>query len=122
MKLSNSDKINLIFDDLGQWVDGGDDDSSMTYAYNNNYVLHACNLWLSTGAISEDVESKIKGVKIEDKLERIEINEICKHAYIYICKDCNHHAFLDDDNGDDIQCLCCNKIAIIDNTKYDEAV
>jgi len=121
-KMNNQEKIDLIIDDLNQWLDGSDDDGSMRYAHDNGYFLHAASLWLSTGAISEDIEQKIKGVSIDYKKEKIEIDEICKNAFIYICKDCNHHAFLDDDEGDDIECSGCFKTATIDNTRYNKAI
>lgn len=122
MGLSNDDKIELVLSDLESWLDGGDDDGSMSYALNNDYKLHAASLWLSTGAISEGVENQIKGIEINYKKEMIEIKQICSEAFIYICSDCNHHAFLDEDFGDDINCKCCGEIAIINNTEYNEVV
>jgi len=109
--LTNQEKINLILDDLAQWVNGGDSDCSMVFAYNNGFELHAASLWMSTGAMSEDVERKTRGVKISRKAEEAEVKRLLKMAHIYICPDCNHHAFLDSDEGDSIQCSSCLKIA-----------
>lgn len=112
-KLSNEDKINLVLSDLESWLDGGDDFGSMRYAFENGYKLHAASLWLSTGALSEDISKDVEGITIDYTKEKNEIDQLCKEAYIYICKDCNAHMFLSTDEGDDIQCGSCLKIATI---------
>lgn len=106
-KLSNNAKLQLIIEDLGQWVDNGDSDCSMVYAYNQNYHLHAATLWLSTGALSKNVAKRVKGVKINQKLEDKEVDKILKNAFIYTCEDCNHLAFLDSDKGSSWPCQNC---------------
>lgn len=112
-KLTNEQKIDLILNDLENWIQagGGESDDSMVYAFNNNYLLHAASLWLGTGAMSSDVERKVQGVKINRRAEMREINLICKHAFIYICPSCNHHGFHDDDQGSEITCFSCGKSA-----------
>lgn len=111
MKLSNDEKINLVLEDLAQWMDGNDHDGSLEYAFNNGYHLHAASLWLSSGAMSEDIESQVRGITIDRDEEMKEINQLCDEAYIYICPDCNHHAFLEDDYGDEVSCMSCGKSA-----------
>lgn len=112
-QLNNQEKIDLILEDLGRWVDCGDSDCSMAYAYRNGYNLHAASLWLSTGAISESVGSKIEGVTINKTKENKETKQICEEASIYICNECNHHAFLDDNEGKEIDCTSCFDVATL---------
>jgi hypothetical protein len=118
-KLNNKQKIDLILNDLKQYVDGNSSNDSLIYAYNNGYRLHAASLWLGTGAMSENIESKIQGVKICYKKEMKEIRELCKNAFIYICKHCNAHAFLEESVGDTIQCQSCLKEADYIGPKID---
>lgn len=113
IKLSNVQKLDLVLEDLGKWVAEGDSDCSMVYAYNNGYLLHAANLWLSSGALSEDIETQIKGLKISRIKEMKEIKKICSEAYIYICQNCNHQAFLDSHVGSTVSCSNCLGIAQI---------
>lgn len=110
-RLNNNEKIKLILEDLGRWVESGDSDGSLQYAYRHGFFLHAASLWVGSGAMSEDVEKKVKGVRINRRAEMKEINELCRQAHIYICPDCNHHAFLDADEGESIECSSCLKIA-----------
>ena len=110
-KLNNTEKIELIIEDLGKWIDGSEYDGSLEFAYRHGYYLHAANLWLSSGAMSEDIESLVKGVKISKTKELKEINQLCEQAYMYECKHCNHIAFLDDDEGEQIECMSCSKVA-----------
>lgn len=108
MKLKNEEKINLIIEDLESWLlNDGDSDGSMRFAFENGYHVHAASLWLSTGALSEDLEGKIEGVKINHNKEMKEIKALCEQAHIYICSTCNHNAFLNEDNGADIVCSSC---------------
>jgi hypothetical protein len=106
-KLNNEEKIQLVLDNLGEWIEFGDDDSSMSYAYRNGFDLLAASLWLSTGAISKDIEHKIKGVIIDIEQEKTEVIILCNEANIYICTECNHHAFLEENQGNEIQCSSC---------------
>lgn len=113
-KLTNTQKIELILVDLKLWVENGESDCSLQYAYRHGFYLHAANLWLGSGAMSEDIEALVSGVRINRKDELKEIHALCDQAFIYICKDCNHHAFLDDDEGESIECLSCLKTAYRD--------
>lgn len=116
-KLTNNQKLELILQDLSNWMDGNEHDGSLEYAFNNGYHLHAASLWASTGAMSEEVEVKTKGLIINNKKELKEVKQLCNEAFIYICKDCNHHAFLEFKEGDSISCMSCGKTAIIDTEK-----
>lgn len=115
--MKNSEKINLVLEDLAQWMVGNDYDGSLEYSFNNGHHLHAASLWLSSGAMSEKLEDKIKGIKIDHEDEMKEINKLCDEAFIYICPDCNHHAFKEDDEGREVYCMSCGKVAIIDEAK-----
>ena len=112
--LSQSQMLDLVLDDLKAWLDNGGDqsDDSLVYAYNNGYELHAANLWLGSGACSEEVLAKVKSLKISNKAEMKEIKQLCKQAHIYVCPDCNHHAFLDSNDGPTIRCSSCLKTAV----------
>ena len=112
-KLSNAQKIELILADLDAWlVNGGDQsDDSLVYARQNGFDLHAASLWLGTGAMSDDVAEKVRGVHISRAAEMREIKQLCAQAYIYICPNCNHHGFLDSDEGSEIQCFSCGNTA-----------
>lgn len=110
-KLTNDQKIKLILSDLSSWIDSGDSDCSMAYAFRNGFNLHAASLWLGSGAMSSEIEKQVEGVKINRRAEMKEIQELCKAAFIYICPDCNHHAFLDADEGETVTCLSCLNIA-----------
>lgn len=112
-RLTNQQKINLIIDDLQAWSESGGDESddSLLYALRNGYTLHAASLWLGTGAMSEAVEKQVQGVRISRAAEMREINQICAEAAIYICPSCNHHAFLDFDEGESIECFNCAETA-----------
>ena len=111
-KLSNKAKIDLILQDLENWMYGSDSDGSLEYAFHNGFRLHAASLWIGTGAMSEEVEKQVKGVKISRRAEMKEIKQLCEEAHIYICPDCNHHAFLDNDEGEAVSCSSCLKTAI----------
>lgn len=110
-RLTNTQKIELILEDLGRWIEHGDSDCSMSYAYRHGFKLQAASLWLGSGAMSKEVEKQVQGVRISRKAEMKEIRELCEQAHIYICPDCNHHAFLDEDEGETIQCSSCLKTA-----------
>lgn len=110
-KLTNTQKIELILEDLGKWIEHGDSDCSLQYAYRHGFFLHAANIWLGSGAMSHDIKKLVSGVKISRRLEMIEVRELCKQAYIYVCPDCNHIGFLDSDEGESIQCSSCLKTA-----------
>ena len=114
-QMTNDEKLELIYNDLAQWMDGNDFDGGLEYSFRNGYYLHPINLWLSSGAMSEEVENKLNAcnevIFINRTKELAEIKEICENASIYICPDCNHHAFLDDNEGDEIDCQSCLSIA-----------
>jgi hypothetical protein len=111
MKLTNTQKIELILKDLECWIQNGDSDCSLQFAYRHGYYLHAASMWIGSGAMSEGIEQQVRGVRISRKAEMKEIHDLCKQAHIYICPDCNHHAFMDDDEGEEIQCSSCLKTA-----------
>jgi len=113
-KLSNTEKLDLLIEDLGQWMDGNDYNGSLEYAYNNGYHLHAASLWMSTGCVSDEVYAQIEGVKIDHKEEMKEIEQLCSEAFLYICPDCNHASFMQDDEGEKISCESCNGEMTID--------
>lgn len=110
-RLTQLQMLELVLEDLKGWIDYGDSDCSMDYAYRHGFYLHAANLWLGSGAASEDVYRKTKGLKIPRRLEDKEIKQLCAQAFIYICPSCNHHAFLDWDEGESVQCSSCLKTA-----------
>lgn len=116
-RLTNTQKIELILSDLKLWIDRGDSDCSLKYAYKNGYYLHAVSLWMSSGAMSKSIEKQVEGVKISRAAEIKEIHALCDEVHIYICSDCNHHAFLDSDEGEEIQCSSCLKTAKREATK-----
>lgn len=122
-KLTQKEMLELVLEDLQSWVDRGGDESdcSMSFALRNGFDLHAANLWLGTGAASEDVCAQVRDLRISRKKEMEEINTLCAMAHIYVCPDCNHHAFLDDDEGDSISCMSCLKTAY-KNLKPSEAI
>lgn len=95
MKHTNDEMIELVLKDLEQWLDSGGDqsDDSMVYAFRHGYDLHAASLWLGTGASSEDLAPKIKGLKINHKAEMKEVESLIESADIFICPECNHHGF-----------------------------
>jgi hypothetical protein len=107
-KHTKQNRLELVLEDLAKWIEHGDSDCSMQYAYRHGFYLHAASLWMNSGAMSDGVPH----VKIPRKLELIEIKELCKQAFIYVCPDCNHHAFLDYDEGTSVQCSSCLKTAI----------
>jgi rubrerythrin len=111
--MTNQEKIDLIIDDLEKFTQGNDYNCSMQYAFNNGYHLHAASLWMSTGAMSEEIEDLVKGVKINRKKEMAEIKKLCDEAYIYVCNDCNHHEFLEFDDGVETYCPSCGKTCSI---------
>ncbi len=113
-KLTNTQKIELILEDLERWAYGGDSDDSIVYALRNGFHLLAASLWLDSGAISDEIEPLVKGVKISRKAELKEIKQLCKQAFIYVCPSCNHHGFYEDHQGDSIQCYSCDKTAFLD--------
>ena len=115
-KLTNQQKIDLILEDLEGWLiqSGGDDgNSSLRYAFENGYHLHAASLWISSGAMDENLEKKVLPVKINRKKEMKEVNHLLENADIYVCTDCNHHQFFErsvggyGDSVDEIDCPCC---------------
>jgi len=109
--MTNDDKLDLILEDLGLWVGSGDSDCSMTYAYEHGFYLHAINLWLSTGAMSEKIAKKVKNVVVDREAEAEEVNRLLLEADIFECNDCNHAAFLHDCDAVDIMCSSCSGIA-----------
>ena len=106
--MKNAEKINLVLNDLRQWADGGDDNhDSMVFALRHGFKLHAASLWLSTGALTESIEAKVKGIKINRKAEMKEIKELISIADIYICKGCGHHSFIDKGDAPVTSCPSC---------------
>lgn len=105
--MKNNQKIELILEDLAQWVSGNDSDDSIIYAFNNGYHIHAANLWLSSGACNEEVLEKTEGVRISKRKELVEIKKLCGEAYIYECQSCHHHGFHDMNEGPVITCYAC---------------
>jgi ribosomal protein S27E len=110
-RLNQTEMLELVLEDLRRWLSYGDSDCSMRYAYRHGFYLHAANLWLDSGAASDEVCAKVRTLKISRKAEMKEINELCNQAFIYICPDCNHHAFLASDEGETIRCISCLKTA-----------
>ena len=106
-KLSNDKLLELIIEDLESWMQGNDYDGDLEYAFENGYHLHAANLWLSSGAMSQEVTDKInengETVFINRTKELKEIDAMLKEAYIYECEHCNHHGFYNDDQGPSVQ-------------------
>ena len=120
-KLNNKQKIGLILEDLEGYLSRGEDLSSLRYAYENGYYLHAASLWVSSGGMSEELEKKVLPVKINHKKEMKEINEICECAVIFICPSCNSHHFVEDNDvqyhlisENKISCESCGETAIKD--------
>ena len=121
-KLNNKQKIDLILEDLEGYLSRGEDLSSLRYAYENGYYLHAASLWVSSGGMSEELEKKVLPVKINHKKEMKEINAICENAVIFICPDCNHHHFVGESelryigliSENEIRCESCGGTAIKD--------
>jgi len=64
--------------------------------------------------MNEHIEEKVKGVIIDYEKEMQEINQMCDEANIYICPDCNHHGFHEEDEGESIDCFACGKTAFKD--------
>lgn len=121
-KLTQAEMLDLVLDDLKNWIDlgGNESDCSMVYAYRNGFHLHAANLWLGTGAASPEVEAKIKNLKINHRAEMREINQLCDEAFIYVCPDCRHHAFKDFHEGESIYCFSCGKTAFYEELKNEK--
>ena len=125
-KLTNQQKIDLILEDLeGFLIQSGDGDgnSSLRYAFENGYYLHAASLWISTGAMSEGLEKKVLPVKINHKKEMKEVDHLLENADIYVCPECNHHQFFeknvggDGDSVDEIACTDCFEGTAIKDTE-----
>jgi hypothetical protein len=119
--MNNDEKLKLIYDDLANWMEGNDSDGSLEYSFRQGYYLHPINLWLSSGACSEDIYDAIEGVVIDRKEEMKEINQICDEADIFKCPDCNHHMFIDDvgayhtnNKGTQMQCESCAKTTYLE--------
>lgn len=114
--MTNQQKIELVLSDLEGWLQcgGNESDDSMVYAFENGYPLHAADLWMGTGAMSENVDRQVQGIKINRRAETREIRQLLKEAFIYICPDCNHHGFHAHDEGDSISCFSCLKTAFKD--------
>lgn len=106
--MNNNAKIDLFFDYICENFRDDSQDDSLQYCINNGYKLHAISLINSSGVI-ENENKKFMTAKIDHKKELKEIKEICKNAFIYICKDCNHHAFLEEeiDENEKLQCASC---------------
>ena len=120
--MDNQSKIELLYNDLGEFVNGSDYDGNLEYAYNNGYKLHACSLYLSTGAVSDAVLSSIKGVVIDRDLELKEIEHLLGESHDYECKGCNHIGMYEEDQGKSITCMGCHgnslkrvELTLIDN-------
>lgn len=118
-KLTQNEMLELVLQDLEAWMHSGgaESDCSMVYAFNNGFHLHAANLWLSSGAASDEVYEKTKALKINRKAEMQEIKQLCDEAYTYVCPSCNHHAFLEHNEGDEIQCFSCGETAELEPEK-----
>lgn len=126
MKLTNEQKINLILKDLQRWAYGAETRTdSIYYALDHGYRLHAASLWMSTGAMSEEIEAQVQGVKINRKKELQEIHDLCASAGIFICRDCNAHHFVEKDSDDSELmidkpfCSCCHSSNVSREVKRD---
>lgn len=102
-ELSNSEKLSHLWDELLVWMGNGNEQrDNLSYAVSNNYRLHAVSIWQDSGASALPYRAIINRRK-----EIREINSICNEATIYVCKNCNHHSFLEDDEGPEIDCESC---------------
>jgi hypothetical protein len=112
-KLTQFEMLDLVLEDLQSWASNGGDqsDDSLLYALRNGMKLHAANLWLGSGAASDEVVLKTMKLRISHIGEQREIDLIMKNAHIYVCPDCNHHGFYDQDEGASIECFSCSKTA-----------
>ena len=77
-----------LYEELSDWMQGNDHDGGLEYAFNNDFQLHAISLWESSGTSQYNFSAGINR-----KAELKEINQLCDSADIFICPDCNHHAF-----------------------------
>ena len=111
MKLNNSEKIDLIINELELWSHTDNYTDNMVYALHNGYRLHAASLFLHSGCISDDAYNLVKDVKINKHKELKEIKEMVKTAFIYICPDCNCYDFYNDYQGLEIQCCNCGTMS-----------
>lgn len=103
MKKTNDEKFNLLYEELADWMQGNDYDGGLEYAFNNDFQLHAINLWMNTGASNYNFS-----VKIDAKEESKEVKALLAQAYILECPDCNHLGFYNDceaESGD--SCMSC---------------
>jgi hypothetical protein len=100
MKTNNFKKL---LEELGQWIDGSSHDGSLEYAFHNGYYKHAVCLWESSGASKYDFSANISRNE-----EMKEIRDLIKSADVFICPDCNHHAFYPKGELSEApQCLSC---------------
>jgi len=99
----NNRNFNKLYDELAEWMEGNDHDGGLEYAFNNDFQLHAVSQWESTGA------SKYKfSANISRRAEEKEIKALIESADIYICLDCNHHAFYQKGELDKTpRCMSC---------------
>lgn len=110
-KIEHTDAFKALFEELGAWMQGNDYNGSLEFAFRNGFKLHAVSLWQNTGA------SNLPGVAIPRARELKQIHELCAYADVFICPDCNHHAFFSPGEipEDTVGCESCCKTMKIDS-------